>query len=49
MKRHSRLGTYLSGMLTTALILGCVTVAQAAFQGKVSFGSVGVEINRDRH
>lgn len=47
MNRHSRLSPFLSGMLTTALILGCVTVAQAAFQGKVSFGSVGVEINRE--
>lgn len=47
MRRHSRLGTFLSGVLTTALILGCATVAQAALQSKVSFGSVGVEINRE--
>ncbi len=47
MKLHSKLRIFVSGMLTCALLLGCATVGFAALGGKVSFGTVGVEINQE--
>lgn len=46
MKLHSKLRIFVSGMLTCALMLGCATLGFAALNGKVSFGTVGVELNQ---
>lgn len=43
MKRQKRLGTFLSGMLAGAMLLGCGTAAFAAAGGSVSFGTMGLK------
>lgn len=42
MKKQKRLGTFLSGMLAGAILLGCGTAALAA-GGAVSFGTMGLK------
>lgn len=43
MKKQKRLGTFLSGMLAGAMLLGCGSAALAAAGGNVKFGSVGLK------
>lgn len=43
MKKQKRLGTFLSGMLAGAILLGCGSAALAATGGSVKFGSVGLK------
>lgn len=44
MKKQKRLGTFLSGMLAGAMLLGCGSAAMAATAGgNISFGSVGIK------
>lgn len=45
MKKHNRWSTFLSGMLTGALLVGGGTAALAAAGGSVSFGSMGLTVN----
>ena len=42
---HKKLGIFLSGALSAALILGCTGAARAAVSGNVSFNSVSLSIN----